>query len=145
MIHFFNFFFFEAICLPSCQNNGICIAPGQCQCPDNFMGPTCQNEKKFCLQDSPLPANSKRSCSPTACTITCMKGYTFPDGSTATNIICKDGKWLPTRPELAIIPDCKAICSPPCQNGGHCLSLNVCQCPPNFRGPQCQYSRLLEE
>lgn len=34
---------------------------------------------------------------------------------------------------------CSAVCSPQCQNGGHCLSHNVCQCPPNFRGPSCQY------
>lgn len=35
-----------AVCLPACKNNGICIAPGQCKCPQNFMGPTCQFEKK---------------------------------------------------------------------------------------------------
>lgn len=33
-----------------------------------------------------------------------------------------------------------AICNPQCQNGGNCLSYNVCQCPQNYRGPQCQYS-----
>lgn len=33
----------------------------------------------------------------------------------------------------------KAICTPSCQNGGICLSYNVCQCPQNYRGPQCQY------
>lgn len=33
-----------------------------------------------------------------------------------------------------------AICDPPCINGGNCLSFNVCQCPKEFRGPQCQYS-----
>lgn len=35
-----------------------------------------------------------------------------------------------------------ATCSPPCLNGGSCLSYNVCQCPQEFRGPQCQYSEL---
>lgn len=33
-----------------------------------------------------------------------------------------------------------AICSPSCQNGGKCLSHNVCQCEKEFRGKQCQYS-----
>lgn len=33
-----------------------------------------------------------------------------------------------------------AVCTPSCENGGHCLSHNVCQCPPTFRGPSCQYS-----
>lgn len=33
-----------------------------------------------------------------------------------------------------------ATCNPSCQNGGNCLSFNMCQCPPTFRGPQCQYN-----
>lgn len=33
-----------------------------------------------------------------------------------------------------------AVCSPQCEHGGHCLSYNVCQCPPTHRGPQCQYN-----
>lgn len=32
------------------------------------------------------------------------------------------------------------MCTPPCENGGHCLSYNTCQCSPLFRGPSCQYS-----
>lgn len=31
-------------------------------------------------------------------------------------------------------------CTPHCQNGGTCIFHNLCQCPKNFRGPQCQYS-----
>lgn len=37
-------------------------------------------------------------------------------------------------------PPVPAVCSPACQNGGSCLSFNVCQCAEQFRGPQCQYS-----
>lgn len=33
-----------------------------------------------------------------------------------------------------------AICSPSCQNGGKCLSHNVCQCGKEYRGKQCQYN-----
>lgn len=33
-----------------------------------------------------------------------------------------------------------AVCTPECKNGGQCLSFNVCQCPQDFRGNQCQYS-----
>lgn len=33
-----------------------------------------------------------------------------------------------------------ATCTPPCENGGTCLSYNVCQCPQDFRGKQCQYN-----
>lgn len=31
-------------------------------------------------------------------------------------------------------------CNPSCANGGSCIYHNMCQCPKNFRGPQCQYS-----
>lgn len=99
----------EPICLPACQNNGICIGPGQCTCPENYVGPQCQIKKEFCLQKPQLPSNSKLQCSSTSCTITCAKGYRFPDGTSATNLICKEGDWVPTRPELAVIPDCQGI------------------------------------
>lgn len=51
-----------AICLPECQNNGICVAPGQCNCPENFSGPQCQFENKPCLNYPPMPQNSRRLC-----------------------------------------------------------------------------------
>lgn len=48
---------------------------------------------------------------------------------------------------ISIIIDIKiliaATCNPPCLNGGNCLSFNVCQCPQEFRGPHCQYSKRL--
>lgn len=52
---------------------------------------------------------------------------------------CIDGQWKPSQQGLQIIPDCEAICDPPCLNGGNCLSYNVCQCPKEFRGGQCQW------
>lgn len=93
--------------MPSCKNQGICIEPGLCSCPENFIGPQCENEKKLCVTPPSLPKNSKRSCSSTACAITCMSGYRFPDGTSVTNMVCKEGQWQPTRQELAIIPDCQ--------------------------------------
>lgn len=92
--------------MPPCKNNGICIQPGQCSCPDNFVGPYCEHEKKLCVNPPPLPKNSKRSCSSTSCTITCAAGHKFPDGTTITNLVCKEGEWAPTRPELSLVPDC---------------------------------------
>ncbi|XP_070570924.1 signal peptide, CUB and EGF-like domain-containing protein 1 [Ptychodera flava] len=32
---------------------------------------------------------------------------------------------------------CNAICSPRCENGGRCMSPNVCECTPNFSGSTC--------
>ncbi|CAG9836626.1 unnamed protein product [Diabrotica balteata] len=130
----------EPICLPQCQNNGICLAPNQCSCAENFSGPQCQFESKPCLNYPPMPKNSKRSCNSKKCTISCMKGHEFPDGSQIATMDCKNGLWIPSKEKWTSIPNCQATCDPPCLNGGNCLSFNVCQCPQEFRGPQCQYS-----
>lgn len=98
---------FAALCVPECRNNGICIQPGQCSCADNFVGPYCEHEKKLCLSKPPVPKNSKVSCSSTSCTITCAQGHQFPDASSITNMVCKQGVWAPSRLELATIPDCQ--------------------------------------
>lgn len=34
-----------------------------------------------------------------------------------------------------------AVCDQPCFNGGRCLPNNLCDCPQEFRGPQCNYRR----
>ncbi|XP_069683352.1 hemocytin isoform X2 [Periplaneta americana] len=130
----------EAVCQPACQHSGICVKPNQCDCPDNYAGPQCQFEKKPCLNYPPLPANSRRTCNSKSCNIMCASGHEFPDGSAVANMICREGTWVPSRSEWKSIPDCQPVCKPPCQNGGNCLSFNVCQCPQDFRGPQCQYA-----
>ncbi|CAG2054378.1 unnamed protein product [Timema podura] len=142
----------EPICLPACQNNGICVAPNQCNCPDNFSGPQCQYEKKPCLNFPPIPFNSRRSCRKKA-DRRYVKGYMLgvalflvqrDTGSRmvqeCTNTICKDGTWVPTRPEWVSIPDCLPICEPACENGGVCLSLDVCLM--SSRVPGCSVSIL---
>ncbi|XP_071561739.1 hemocytin [Temnothorax nylanderi] len=130
----------EPICMPECQNNGICVAPHHCDCPTHFTGPQCQFEDKPCLNYSPPVLNSYKRCNSKTCTISCMEHFTFPDGSSVANLICKNGSWMPTRSDWVSIPDCEPVCDPPCQNGGNCLPMNVCQCPQDYRGPQCQYS-----
>lgn len=92
--------------MPPCKNNGICFEPGTCQCPENFVGPYCEHEKKLCLTRPVQPHNSKLSCSSTSCTIACAKGHTFPDGSSITNMICKNGEWAPSRADQTFVPDC---------------------------------------
>ncbi|XP_045445614.1 hemocytin-like [Melitaea cinxia] len=128
------------LCDIECKNNGICIAKNTCSCPPNFQGKYCEFEKKACLAFPPLPMNSKRKCSSELCTITCLEGHKFIDGSTIANMKCVGGQWRPTRADLTSIPDCQPECDPPCLNGGVCLSVNTCQCPADYRGPQCQYS-----
>ncbi|CAK1581500.1 unnamed protein product [Parnassius mnemosyne] len=127
-------------CEIECKNNGICVDTNTCNCPANFYGKYCEFEKKPCLVYPPLPMNSIRKCSSEFCTITCMDGHKFIDGTTIANMNCVDGQWQPTRADFSSIPDCIPECDPPCLNGGVCLSLNTCQCSAEYRGPQCQYS-----
>ncbi|VEN53729.1 unnamed protein product, partial [Callosobruchus maculatus] len=129
----------QPICLPPCQNSGICVAPNQCSCHENFSGPQCQFESKPCLNLPPMPLNSKRVCKSQQCTVECVTGHKFPDGSDIAQMVCNNGMWVPTKDKWVAIPDCQPTCDPPCQNGGNCLSYNVCQCPIDYRGPQCQY------
>jgi hypothetical protein len=96
-----------AVCNPACQNNGICIRPGVCQCPENFMGPQCQTEKQYCMK-TPEVKNMRKGCSPSLCTFTCLKGYVFSDPSITTfNMECKNGEWVSTHSGYAKPPDCK--------------------------------------
>ncbi|XP_063822104.1 uncharacterized protein LOC135072085 [Ostrinia nubilalis] len=131
---------YQAKCFPECKNNGICVATNTCQCPANFHGNYCEFEKKPCLVHPPLPMNSHRNCSSDFCTIKCMAGHKFIDGSTVANMRCNEGQWQPTRADFTTIPDCLPECTPTCENGGVCLALNTCQCAEDFRGPQCQYA-----
>lgn len=55
-------FIFLAICLPECLNNGVCIAPHQCNCPEDFTGPQCQFEKKPCLNYLSPVLNAHKTC-----------------------------------------------------------------------------------
>lgn len=52
----------QAVCLPPCENNGICLQAGICQCPENYSGPLCQHKKSVCAAKPPVPKNSKVSC-----------------------------------------------------------------------------------
>ncbi|XP_043259225.1 hemocytin isoform X1 [Colletes gigas] len=130
----------EPICMPECLNSGVCIAPHQCNCPEDYIGPQCQFENKPCMEYPPPVFNSYKLCNSKSCTINCMKNFTFPDGTSITNLICKNGNWIPTRQDWVSVPNCEPVCNPPCQNGGNCLPSNLCQCPQAYRGPQCQYS-----
>ncbi|XP_041977645.1 hemocytin isoform X2 [Aricia agestis] len=128
------------MCEVECQNSGICVDRNTCQCPPSYTGRLCEVEIKPCLDFPPLPANSARSCSSEMCTITCNEGHKFFDGSSVANMRCVEGQWRPARADLAVLSDCEPQCDPPCLNGGVCLSVDTCQCPVDFRGPQCQYS-----
>ncbi|XP_022121224.2 hemocytin [Pieris rapae] len=131
---------YTAKCDVECKNNGICIDTNTCLCPPNFDGKFCEFEKKPCLVYPPTPQNSIKKCSAEMCTIQCVKGHKFIDGTAVANLRCVNGHWQPTRADITSIPDCAPECDPPCVNGGVCLAVNTCQCPSEYRGPQCQYA-----
>ncbi|XP_026330001.1 hemocytin [Hyposmocoma kahamanoa] len=130
-----------ANCNPQCINNGICVGKDKCKCPSNFYGNICEFEKKACPFHPPLPMNSALKCSDYYCTISCKDGHKFPDGSSILNMQCIEGSWQSVSdPLMNALSDCSPECNPPCLNGGFCLSVNACQCPTDYRGPQCQYA-----
>ncbi|KAH8270632.1 hypothetical protein KR018_012544 [Drosophila ironensis] len=129
----------QAQCHPPCENNGICISTGVCQCPENYYGPVCNQRKSVCAAFPKAPKNSKVSCRNNVCQAECMRGFQFPDGSGITNIECRNGQWVHSKTGESKTPDCSPTCAPACQNGGQCISFNVCQCSKMFRGAHCQY------
>nr|XP_014086275.2 hemocytin [Bactrocera oleae] len=130
----------QATCTPPCDNNGICIEAGVCKCAENFYGPRCRNKKTFCSGKPPIPKNSRVQCRNNVCNAECMSGFQYPDGSSIANLECVDGVWFHKQTNSVKPPDCAPICEPACQNGGKCISFNMCQCTQQYRGDYCQYS-----
>ncbi|KAK7083100.1 hypothetical protein SK128_014119 [Halocaridina rubra] len=131
------------ICSPECQNNGICLAPNVCECPDNWEGPTCEipkaPPKKECGNKPPTPMNSRIYCSKDECTARCYEDYHFEEGTSRLTFKCMDGKWVIPDSRWSSTPDCEPICDPECINDGRCIAPDVCECTPDFRGKSCQY------
>ncbi len=125
------------VCEPGCLNGGICVNPGQCDCPSGFSGNRCEREaSRPCLSRPPTPRHARVQCDLSKCDVTCLPHHAFPDGSTKMEFACEDGQWAVNRRQMN---DCRAVCDPPCQNGGRCLPFNQCQCPRDFKGAQCQH------
>ncbi|XP_031570800.1 mucin-2-like [Actinia tenebrosa] len=91
--------------------------PGQCPVPPtNTSGTACTRN---CTRDDDCRKNMK--CCPTTCGgLQCM---------------------LPT---LSISNHSRiyVTCTPPCLNGGSCVTKNVCLCPAHYDGPFCQYTLI---
>ncbi|KAK7602195.1 hypothetical protein V9T40_009636 [Parthenolecanium corni] len=126
-------------CDPPCSNGGICVLPNTCQCPTNYYGPTCEIKNMPCASLPPLTNFAHRKCNEKKCVVTCLAGRVFPDGSTSVEMICDDGQWKLSKSTWDTLPDCQAVCTPQCLNGGKCIGKNNCMCPEEFRGPYCQY------
>ena len=52
-----------AVCEPACENQGICIRPNVCHCPEGWEGSQCQIKMdKPCPAQPPAPSNSNMIC-----------------------------------------------------------------------------------
>jgi len=147
------------VCNPACRNGGTCIYRNTCQCPQNFAGSYCQHSIDRCAPTK-LGFNGGVRCTGTStglsCVVTCPEGISFTSPPAAAyECTFERGVFSP-----ANVPKCvygegvqviqrsafgaedldEVSCTPSCQNGGVCMFHNLCQCPKNFRGPQCQYS-----
>ena len=55
---------FPAVCLPECQNGGLCIRPQVCHCGPQYEGSACEHSRtRPCLDSPPRPRNARISCS----------------------------------------------------------------------------------
>nr|XP_045582100.1 uncharacterized protein LOC123745535 [Procambarus clarkii] len=134
----------EPICIPPCENSGICLAPDVCQCPDNWEGSSCEIPKapprKECSTKPPTPTNSRIFCSKNECIARCHEGYHFSEGTSRLTFECDNGVWVVRQSSWSgTTPDCQPICDPACTNEGRCIAPNVCECTPEYRGDICQY------
>ena len=40
-------YFFKAVCVPNCQNGGLCVKPDQCACQSGWVGSRCSRGKPY--------------------------------------------------------------------------------------------------
>ncbi|KAH8413492.1 hypothetical protein KR009_011769 [Drosophila setifemur] len=124
----------------SCRNGGICNGEKFCHCRKDYGGDNCEKRQAFACPERPpqLPKNSRTVCRGDSCEVQCSQGFAFSDGRTRLLLKCKGTKYVDMSGSDKQ-PECEATCSPNCLNGGKCIAANVCECPPRFRGKQCQF------
>ncbi|XP_038048782.1 von Willebrand factor D and EGF domain-containing protein-like isoform X2 [Patiria miniata] len=128
----------QAVCNPSCRNNGYCVRPNECVCLMGYSGPTCET-----AQCEPECQNGGRCVLPNVCT--CKYGYFGPRCQILTcTVNCANGGYCITPntckcPQGYTGPTCEiAVCKPACRNGATCVRPDNCVCLRGFQGSQCQ-------
>lgn len=85
-------FIFPALCNATCENGGICVAPGVCECRRGFKGQACELDVDECsLGLHRCHPNSRCVNLPGWYTCHCLPGYTslMPDNS--QGLLCQGG------------------------------------------------------
>ncbi|GAA50962.1 neurogenic locus notch homolog protein 3 [Clonorchis sinensis] len=106
-------------CGAGCQNGGICMPDGRCECPVRFDGPRCEFEVNVCQKVK-------------ACEHYCI---TEQDGS--FRCVCRPGYQLSEDGRSCRPSD---ACAEGCENGGHCFQ-GRCICKAGFEGPRCELDK----
>nr|XP_053650559.1 uncharacterized protein LOC128701029 [Cherax quadricarinatus] len=81
----------KPVCNSSCENGGVCVAPGQCQCRRGFSGERCQLDVDECAMNlHQCHANSRCVNLPGWYTCHCLPGYTSLSTDNNHGLLCQD-------------------------------------------------------
>ena len=93
----FTVLIITAICDPSCENNGSCLAPNHCSCQQGYSGDRCERSNllhNICINDGLILL---LHCMPVLCSPACQNGNCTPNGTCEcdegwTGEQCDEGK-----------------------------------------------------
>jgi hypothetical protein len=140
----------------ACYNNGSCVAPDTCECPDGWTGVDCSvplcrhvnvfNETVSCLHRGICGSRDKCTCVQRPSLLHLMhpdepKVLTGYNGSDCSIAMCTQGWFDPTCKD---VPGGRQSVSSGgqgcfrCANGGNCTSPDFCTCPPEWTGYDCR-------
>ena len=116
------FLFFVAICIDSCNNEGICTAPDTCTCTPQWSGPTCFDRISSPPFSFFLPLLSL---------------------SLSLSLFFSFFCFLFVCVLLLFFSYLKiAVCTPECENGD-CTAPDTCTCTSGWTGPTCKICKYL--
>ncbi|XP_069164822.1 protein kinase C-binding protein NELL2a isoform X3 [Procambarus clarkii] len=79
------------VCNTTCENGGVCITPGKCECRRGFRGQACELDVDECaLQLHQCHPNSRCVNLPGWYTCHCLPGYTSLLADNSQGLLCKD-------------------------------------------------------
>ena len=105
-----------AVCQPPCQNGGNCTFPGQCSCLAEWEGTRCEQGELFSEQILHMALNWAKHLY-----FTQLISAHFAHTCTISLL---------------------AGCTPPCANGGSCISPGICSCTTGWTGERCRQGTI---
>lgn len=110
----------NALCYPKCENNGTCISPEKCACPEGYYGKHCEKAlcKERCQNGGRCVKRGHCWCAPDYYGEACQYHRSFRE-----------------------IQSDEHCSKSPCKNGGTCVGSNMCRCPAGFSGALCEIAK----